>query len=64
MQKQSYIAQEGILSDTEVHFCIENKVNTCTEVVEAAQSSICQHISLKCSVCLLLEHNAHICLEC
>ena len=60
-QKQSYIAREDILSDSEAQSLIEISNNSSTATVEETASSIQQHASLKCSACLLLTHNTHTC---
>ena len=39
-QRQSYIAKKGILSDTQAQSLIENRENSCTEVIEGVESRI------------------------
>jgi len=63
-QRQSYIAREDILTDSEAQSLIEIDESSHIAVIEETASKIQQCTSSKCSVCLLLAHNAHTCLEC
>jgi len=58
-----YITKEGILTDDEAQSLIEMSDNSNTVTVEETASGVQQHALLKCSVCLLLTHNAHTCSE-
>lgn len=62
-QKRSYLRRGGVLSGAEGHSLIENRENSCTEVVEDVLSGVRQRAPPKCSLCSSLEHNARTCPE-
>ena len=62
-QKWLYIVREDVLTDNEAQSLIEMSNNSDTTAVEEAASGVRQRALLKCSVCLLLTHNAHTCPE-
>ena len=63
-QRRSYIAKGGVLSGTQAQSLIENRENSCTEVIEGVESRIWQHAPSKCNLCSSLKHTACTCSEC
>jgi len=63
-QRWWYIAREDVLTDDEAQSLIEMSDNDNMTAVEETASRVQQWASSKCSVCLLLVHNAHTCSEC
>lgn len=63
VQKRTFIAKGGVLSDTEAQDLIEKGNNSRTEVAENAQSRVQQRAPRKCSLCSSLVHTARTCPE-
>ena len=62
-QRQSYIAREDVLTDSEAQSLIKMNDNNNMTTVEETANEVQQQASSKCSVCLLLAHNACTCLK-
>ncbi len=63
-QRCLYIAKEGVLTDSEAQNLIDISESSCTVTIKEIVSEVQQWASSKCSLCLLLEHNACTCPEC